>query len=35
MGLDPKLAYDWMSDFIDIAQAHGGPNVLVVHPEQP
>lgn len=35
MGLDPKLACDWMSDFIHIAQARSGPEVLVVHPEQP
>ncbi|MBL8323653.1 MAG: tripartite tricarboxylate transporter substrate binding protein [Rubrivivax sp.] len=34
-GLDPKLAYDSMRDFIHIAQVHSGPNVLVVHPEQP
>ncbi|MFO1217936.1 MAG: tripartite tricarboxylate transporter substrate binding protein [Burkholderiaceae bacterium] len=34
-GLDPKLAYDSMRDFIHITQVHSGPNVLVVHPEQP
>ena len=34
-GLDPKLAYDSMRDFIHISQVHSGPNVLVVHPEQP
>ncbi len=34
-GLDPKLAYDSMRDFIHIAQVHTGPNVLVVHPDQP
>lgn len=34
-GLDPKLAYDSMRDFIHIAQVHSGPNVLVVHPDQP
>jgi tripartite-type tricarboxylate transporter receptor subunit TctC len=34
-GLDPKLGYDSMRDFIHIAQVHTGPNVLVVHPEQP
>jgi tripartite-type tricarboxylate transporter receptor subunit TctC len=34
-GLDPKLAYDSLRDFIHITQVHSGPNVLVVHPEQP
>jgi tripartite-type tricarboxylate transporter receptor subunit TctC len=34
-GLDPKLAYDSMRDFIHVSQVHSGPNVLVVHPEQP
>jgi tripartite-type tricarboxylate transporter receptor subunit TctC len=34
-GLDPKLAYDSMRDFVHISQVHSGPNVLVVHPEQP
>ena len=34
-GLDPKLAYDSLRDFIHIAQVHTGPNVLVVHPDQP
>lgn len=34
-GLDPKLAYDSMRDFVHIAQVHSGPNVLVVHPDQP
>ncbi len=34
-GLDPRLAYDSMRDFTHIAQVHSGPNVLVVHPEQP
>jgi tripartite-type tricarboxylate transporter receptor subunit TctC len=34
-GLDPKLAYDSNRDFMHIAQVHSGPNVLVVHPEQP
>ena len=34
-GLDAKLAYDSLRDFIHIAQTHSGPNVLVVHPEQP
>ncbi len=34
-GLDPKLAYDSNRDFIHLTQVHTGPNVLVVHPEQP
>ena len=34
-GLDPKLAYDSMKDFIHIAQVHTGPNLLVVHPSTP
>ena len=34
-GLDPKLGYDSMRDFIHIAQVHTGPNVLVVNPETP
>lgn len=34
-GLDPKLAYDSMRDFVHLAQVHTGPNVLVVHPGTP
>ena len=34
-GLDPKLGYDSMRDFIHIAQVHTGPNILVVHPSTP
>ncbi len=34
-GLDPKLPYDSMRDFIHITQIHSGPNVLVVHPSTP
>ena len=34
-GLDAKLAYDSMRDFHHLAQVHTGPNVLVVHPDQP
>lgn len=34
-GLDPKLAYDSLKDFVHISQVHSGPNVLVVHPDQP
>lgn len=34
-GLDPKLAYDSMKDFVHLAQVHSGPNVLVVNAAQP
>jgi tripartite-type tricarboxylate transporter receptor subunit TctC len=34
-GLDPKLAYDSMKDFVHLTQVHSGPNVLVVHPSTP
>ena len=34
-GLDPKLGYDLMRDFIHVSQVHTGPNLLVVHPDQP
>ena len=34
-GLDPKLPYDSMRDFVHVAQVHSGPNVLVVHPSTP
>jgi tripartite-type tricarboxylate transporter receptor subunit TctC len=34
-GLDPKLGYDSMKDFVHISQVHSGPNVLVVHPSTP
>ncbi|MBL8345033.1 MAG: tripartite tricarboxylate transporter substrate binding protein [Rubrivivax sp.] len=34
-GLDPKLAYDSMRDFVHITQVHTGPNLLVVNPSQP
>ena len=34
-GLDPKLGYDSMRDFVHIAQVHTGPNLLVVHPGTP
>jgi tripartite-type tricarboxylate transporter receptor subunit TctC len=34
-GLDPKLGYDSMKDFVHIAQVHTGPNLLVVHPSTP
>jgi tripartite-type tricarboxylate transporter receptor subunit TctC len=34
-GLNPKLPYDSMRDFVHITQVNYGPNVLVVHPAQP
>ncbi len=34
-GLNPKLGYDSMKDFVHITQVNYGPNVLVVHPSQP
>jgi tripartite-type tricarboxylate transporter receptor subunit TctC len=34
-GLDPKLGYDSMKDFVHLTQVHSGPNVLVVHPDTP
>jgi tripartite-type tricarboxylate transporter receptor subunit TctC len=34
-GLDPKLAYDSVKDFVHLTQVHSGPNVLVVHPSTP
>ena len=34
-GLDPKLSYDSLKDFIQIDQIHSGPNVLVAHPDAP
>ncbi len=34
-GLNPKLPYDSLRDFIHITQVNYGPNVLVVHPSQP
>ena len=34
-GLNPKVAYDSVKDFIHITQVHSGPNVLVVHPSTP
>ena len=34
-GLDPNLAYDSIKDFVQVSQIHHGPNVLVVHPDQP
>ena len=34
-GLDPKLGYDSLRDFIHLAQTHSGPNVLVVNAATP
>ncbi len=34
-GLDARLGYDSMKDFVHLAQVHSGPNVLVVHPSTP
>jgi tripartite-type tricarboxylate transporter receptor subunit TctC len=34
-GLDPKLGYDSIRDFVPITQVNTGPNVLVVHPDTP
>ncbi len=34
-GLDPKLGYDSVRDFIHLAQTHSGPNVLVVNAATP
>ena len=34
-GLNPKLGYDSNKDFYHLTQMMSGPNVLVVHPDQP
>ncbi len=34
-GLDPKLGYDSLRDFVHLAQVHSGPNVLLVHAGTP
>jgi tripartite-type tricarboxylate transporter receptor subunit TctC len=34
-GLDPKLGYDSMKDFVHAVAGAPGPNVLVVHPSMP
>ena len=34
-GLDPKLRYNSLSDFVHLTQVNSGPNLLVVHPAQP
>ncbi len=34
-GLDPKLKYNSLTDFVHLTQVNSGPNLLVVHPSQP
>ncbi len=34
-GLDPKLGYDSMRDFVHLTQVNSGPNVLVVNANEP
>ena len=34
-GLDPNLKYNSVTDFVHLSQVNSGPNVLVVHPDQP
>lgn len=34
-GLDPKLGYDSIKDFVHLAHVHSGPNVLVVNASTP
>ncbi len=34
-GLDPNLKYNSVTDFVHLSQINSGPNVLVVHPDQP
>lgn len=34
-GINAKVPYDSMKDFVHITQVHSGPNVLVVHPSTP
>jgi tripartite-type tricarboxylate transporter receptor subunit TctC len=34
-GINPKVPYDSVNDFIHITQVNSGPNVLVVHPSTP
>ena len=34
-GLDPKLKYNSLTDFVHLSQVNSGPNVLVVHPSMP
>jgi len=34
-GLDPKLKYNSLTDFVHLTQVNSGPNLLVVHPSLP
>lgn len=34
-GLDPKLKYHSLTDFVHLSQVNSGPNLLVVHPSMP
>ena len=34
-GINSKVPYDSMKDFIHVTQVHSGPNLLVVHPSTP
>ena len=34
-GINPKMPYDSVKDFIHLTQVHSGPNVLVAHPSAP
>lgn len=34
-GINPKMPYDSIKDFIHLTQVHSGPNVLVAHPSAP
>ena len=34
-GLDPKLKYSSLTDFVHLTQVNSGPNLLVVHPSTP
>ena len=34
-GLDPKLKYNSLTDFVHLTQVNSGPNLLVVHPSTP
>ena len=34
-GINPRVTYDSIKDFIHITQVHSGPNVLVVNPSAP
>ena len=34
-GLDPRIKYNSLTDFVHLTQVNSGPNLLVVHPSQP